>query len=1156
MNLYSPLSPPASKETGQRTAWNGLQGSARALAIARYADQYPGLILVVTADSAESFQLESEISFYLRDENLQVLIFPDWETLVYDPFSPHPDIVSERLNTLSILPSLSRGILIVPVRTLMQRLSPQTFLGAHSLILNESQEFDLQAFRLTFERSGYRHVETVTERGEYASRGSLIDIYPMGAESAYRVDLFDTEIDSLRTFDPETQRTIEKVSEIRLLPAHEFPFNPEAISTFRTRWHDYFDVDHRQCPVYQDVSSGFVPAGIEYYLPLFFDSLSTLFDYLPTQTTIVLTETIQDSAQHFWADLESRYDSLRHDIERPILQPSEMFLRLEELFAALKAYPQIRLNGDQHRLTFDSECLPEVAANVRLKDSYQALQEFVMSRDRRILFTAESAGRRELVEALLKTAGLSPTRCASFQSFEDQGWDTGITISDIETPLLTPDLAVITESQLLGRSPETPRGKKSPAAIDADQIIRNLAELSIGAAVVHIQHGVGRYHGLQTLDIDGTPSEFLTLHYANDAKLYVPVTSLELISRYSGADDSHAPLHKLGSDQWEKAKRKAAEKIHDVAAELLNIYARREARTGISMRAEENDYQQFAESFTFELTQDQSDAIQCVIKDMASAQSMDRLICGDVGFGKTEVAMRAAFIAVQAGKQVAILVPTTLLAQQHLDTFVDRFADWPISIELVSRLRSEAEIEATRLKLNSGNVDIIIGTHRLLNKAFTFKEIGLVIVDEEHRFGVRQKERLKNLRAEVDLLTLTATPIPRTLNMAVGGIRDLSIIATPPAKRLSIKTFVTRWNKQIIREAIARELMRGGQVFYVHNEVRSIDRCAQEIQELLPDVRIGIGHAQMPTKQLERVMSDFHHRRVNVLLCSTIIENGIDISNANTIIIERADKFGLAQLHQLRGRVGRSHRQAYAYLMTPHPKAMTTHAKKRLEAIEAAGELGVGFALATQDMEIRGAGELLGGEQSGQIESIGFSLYMQMLERAVAAIKAGVTPNLDQSLEPTHEINLHIAALIPEDYLPDVHTRLIMYKRIANAADPDELDELRAEMIDRFGACPPALNNMFRITQLKLRIAPMGISRADFTQANGRLEFRQDTPVDPMKLVNLIQTKPNTYRLEGANVLRITHSTDNIDERFQFIDTLLEHLEPELNSSSPLRVSA
>jgi len=1164
MKLHNPLLPPqvhdiapesTSGSRGHRTAWTGLKGSASGLAIARYADQYQGLILVITNDSAESYKLESEIRFYRSSDDLEVLVFPDWETLVYDPFSPHPDIISERLNTLSTLPTLSQGILIVPVRTLMQRLPPESFLGAHSLVLDKSQSFDIKSWRARFESAGYRHVETVTERGEYASRGSLMDVFPMGAKHAYRIDLFDTEIDSLRTFDPETQRTLNLVSQVRLLPAHEFPFNDAAITQFRNRWHSKFEVDQRKCPVYQDVSSGFAPAGIEYYMPLFFESLSSLFDYLPARSLIVSSSQTQSAAEGFWQDLESRHENLRYDIERPILDPSELYLRVEELFAFIKPLTQIVLDGQQHPLHFETHELPDITANIRLKNPAENLREFVLSRERRILFTAESAGRRDLVEEFIARAGLKPTRCDSFQSFEADGWDTGITLSDIEHPLLLDGLAVITESQLLGRSSESTRRKKD-RAIDADQIIRNLTELHTGAAVVHIEHGVGRYLGLQTLEIDGLTSEFLTLEYANNAKLYVPVTSLQLISRYSGADANSAPLHKLGSDQWEKAKRKAAEKIHDVAAELLNIYARRQSRPGVSMRATEADYQQFADSFAFELTPDQADAIDSVVEDMASIHSMDRLVCGDVGFGKTEVAMRAAFVAVQAGKQVAILVPTTLLAQQHQDTFADRFAEWPINIELVSRLRTEAEIEETRKKLVSGHVDVIIGTHRLLNKAFNFKDLGLVIIDEEHRFGVRQKERLKDLRAEVDLLTLTATPIPRTLNMAMGGIRDLSIIATPPAKRLSIKTFVLQWNKQIVREAMARELMRGGQVFYLHNEVRSIERFASELTELLPDVRIGIGHGQMPTKQLETVMSDFHHRRTNLLLCTTIIENGIDIPNANTIIVERADKFGLAQLHQLRGRVGRSHRQAYAYLLTPHPKAMTSDAVKRLEAIQAAGELGVGFALATQDMEIRGAGELLGGEQSGQIESIGFSLYMKMLDRAVSAIKSGVTPNLDQSLEPGNELNLHVSTLIPEDYLADIHTRLIMYKRIANAEDDTELDTLRAEMIDRFGECPPALRNMFRAAKLKLRLVPLGISRADFTRNGGRIEFRQNTTVDPIVLVRLMQSKPNTYNLEGANVLRISKALDNSDNRFEFLEKLIQELEPTPRTESDLQASA
>ena len=801
------------------------------------------------------------------------------------------------------------------------------------------------------------------------------------------------------------------------------------------------------------------------------------------------------------------------------------------------------IDGRHHSVEFATRELPDVSVNHRAHHPGDRLAAFVKSSPVPVLFCAESAGRREVFGEFLGRAGLHPTDVADFAAFHSGGAQLAMTIAPIECAALTDQFALITETQVFGARADV-EVRRDARSIDPDQIIRNLTELHIGAAVVHIEHGVGRYLGLRTLEIDGAVSEFLTIEYADEAKLYVPVTALHLISRYGGADEAHAPLHRLGSDQWDKAKRRAAEKIHDVAAELLNIYAHREAKVGTALVAPDEEYQRFADQFPFDVTPDQRRAIEEVISDLTSPKSMDRLICGDVGFGKTEVAMRAAFVAVQNRKQVAILVPTTLLAQQHHESFRDRFADWPVQIEAISRLRTDGEIEAVRQRLNAGAIDIVIGTHKLLNTAFSFKELGLVIIDEEHRFGVRQKERLRTLRAEVDVLTLTATPIPRTLNLAMGGIRDMSIIATPPARRLSVKTFVVQRRKHLIREAITRELSRGGQVFYLHNEVRTIEQTAAEIAELVPEARIGVGHGQMPKRRLEVVMGDFYHRRSNVLVCTTIIETGIDIPNANTMIMERADKFGLAQLHQLRGRVGRSHRQAYAYLLIPHPKALTEDARKRLEAIEAAGELGVGFTLATHDLEIRGAGELLGEEQSGQIESIGFSLYMDMLDRAVRAIRAGKTPDLDADLTPHQEVNLRVPALIPEDYLPDVHSRLILYKRISSAESRDALDELRAEIIDRFGALPVATKTLFRITELRLVAGSLGIARIDFGPTGGRIEFAADTRVDPFALVRLVQREPNSYRLEDGTRLRVTAKLDDIEARFERVAKLLERLEP------------
>ncbi len=1140
-----PLPPaPQPNRTGERIGWRNLHGGARALASVRAAERHTGLTLLVTADSAAAYRLVRELEFFRADHSLDIRLLPDWETLPYDAFSPHQDIISERLSTLNRLPRMQRGLLVVPIKTLMQRLPPPAFLDGHVLMLRRGEAFDPHTYRARLEHAGYRAVETVTERGEFAVRGSLMDIFPMGASSAYRVDLFDDEIETLRTFDPETQRTLSQCESIELLPAKEFPLDAAAISRFRNRWHAAFDVDVRRCPVYQDVSRGFAASGVEYFLPFFFDELGTLFDYLPGDAMLIRDQAAEHAASSFLTEVAARYESLRHDIERPILPPNALYLSVDQLFGGLARMSTIVMDGERHAVTFATHPLPDVSVNHRARHPGERLTAFLEGDRPPVLFCAESPGRREVLDEFLQRAGIRTHPCASFEEFLalGAGDHAGITAAPIDSPVWCEQFILISEAQLFGSRAEYERYRGS-RVIDPDQIIRNLTELHEGAPVVHFDHGVGRYRGLTSLEIDGATSEFLTIEYAEAAKLYVPVTSLHLISRYAGADEHTAPLHRLGSDQWEKAKRKAAEKIHDVAAELLDVQARRAARGGTAFAAPDEAYERFVDQFPFDVTPDQRQAIDDVIADLVAPKTMDRLVCGDVGFGKTEVAMRAAFVAVASGKQVAVLVPTTLLAQQHYDNFRDRFADFPIQIEAISRLRTDTETDSVRSRLASGTVDIVIGTHRLLSSNLKFADLGLAIIDEEHRFGVRQKERLKALRAEVDVLTLTATPIPRTLNMAVGGLRDLSIIATPPAKRLSVKTFVHQRRKDLIREAITRELARGGQVFYVHNEVRTIEQTAEELAALVPEARIGVGHGQMPKRRLEAVMSDFYHRRSNVLVCSTIIENGIDIPNANTIIMDRADKFGLAQLHQLRGRVGRSHRQAYAYLLTPHPKALTAEAVKRLEAIEAAGELGVGFTLATHDLEIRGAGELLGDEQSGQIESVGFSLYLDMLNRAVAAIRAGKNPSLAAPLPEHQEVNLRVPALIPDDYLPDVHTRLILYKRIASAANADELDELKVEMIDRFGLLPEPTKALFRLTALKLRAAALGIDRVDFGPSGGRIEFTDQTVVDPFALVRMVQREPTTYRLEGGNRLRVTANLADSEQRFARADLILDRLE-------------
>ena len=1156
------LSVPTAPAPHIRHNWQGLHGSASSLMAARLAASAGHLVVYVATDTDAAFHAEAEIRFYAGDE-VPVRGFPDWETLPYDHFSAHQDIVSERLATLYELPATKTGALVLPVSTLLQRLAPGDFVQSQSLILEVGARFDLGAERERLARAGYRAADTVSERGEFAVRGSLVDIFPMGTANPIRIDLFDDEIDTLRIFDADSQRTITTTQRIRILPARETPLDAAGIARFRDSWHRTFDVDVRNCQIYQDVSSGFAPQGIEYYLPLFFEATATLFDYLPADAVFVLEADVPNAAKRHLEEVAGRYESLRHDVERPILPPKALFLSSSDLDAGLKSYGCAHLDPTaarrRHRVDFGSRKLPELAANHRSRDPAARLRGFVGNTAARVLLTAETPGRKVHLDEFLRRENLPGADIADFAAFANGDARLGIAIAPIERGLWFDDIAVISETEVFGHRTEAAAERARRRAIDPDLVIKNLIELTPGAPVVHIDHGVGRYRGLQTFTVDTHDVEFLTIEYAEEAKLYVPVTALHLVSRYAGANEETAPLHRLGSDQWAKAKRRAAEQARDVAAELLDIYARRKAAKSFAFGSPDDDYRRFVEQFPFEATPDQDAAIDTVIEDLTGDQATDRLICGDVGFGKTEVAMRAAFIAVASGRQVAVLAPTTLLAQQHFETFSDRFSDWPVTVEVVSRLRNEGDVKAVAERLQRGRVDIVIGTHRLLARAFRFKNLGLVIIDEEHRFGVRQKEQLKSLRAEVDVLALTATPIPRTLNLSLSGLRDLSVIATPPARRLAIKTFVMEKRRTVVAEAIARELARGGQVFYVHNEVRSIDRAAEEVAELAPQARIGVGHGQMAARRLEQVMADFYHRRSNVLVCTTIIENGIDIPNANTIVINRADKFGLAQLHQLRGRVGRSHRQAYAYLMTPHPKAMTGDAAKRLDAVQAAGDLGIGFTLATHDLEIRGAGELLGDEQSGQIATIGFSLYMEMLERAVASIKAGKTPQLDEPLRTSHDVNLHVPTLIPDSYLPDVHARLIMYKRIASADDQDALDELKIEMIDRFGLLPDALDNLFRTTAIKLRASALGIDRVDVGLSGGRLEFQSETAVDPFTVVKLVQAEPNTYRFreaDGRGRLLVTRRNEDADSRFDFVGRLIDRLAGDADNEAEMRPRA
>jgi transcription-repair coupling factor (superfamily II helicase) len=1136
--------------------WGNLPGAAQSLAIAEAASAAKRFTLLLTADSQSAERLEQELKFFAPA--LPVLHFPDWETLPYDLFSPHQDIISQRIASLYRLPELEHGVLVVPITTALHRLAPTKFLLGSSLVLDVGQKLDVELMRSRLEASGYRYVDTVYEHGEFTVRGALIDLFPMGSKLPYRIDLFDDEIETLRTFEPETQRSIDKVDSVRLLPAKEFPLQKEAVTRFKARFRERFDVDFRRSPIFQDLNSGITPAGIEYYIPLFFEETSTLFDYLPQDTQVFSLPGIEQAAETFWKDVRNRYEERRVDPDRPLLPPDELFLPVEDCFARLKTWPRVVTSQDDvetgvGRERFPAQVLPNLAIEAKANEPLAALSTFLNEFPGRVLFTAESAGRREVLLELLERLKLRPKTLDSWQEFVDSKERLAITIAPLDEGLVLeqPALALVAESPLFGqRVMQRRRREKRADGHSNDAVIKNLAELREGAPVVHIDHGVGRYLGLATLEVENQVAEFLMLAYAEDAKLYVPVANLHLIARYTGSDDELAPLHRLGSEAWQKAKRKAAEQVRDVAAELLDIYARRAAREGYAFADPKLDYETFSAGFPFEETPDQQTTIEAVRHDMLAPKPMDRLVCGDVGFGKTEVAMRAAFIAVHGGKQVAILVPTTLLAQQHYNSFRDRFADWPVTVEVMSRFKSAKEINAAVADLAEGKIDIVIGTHKLLQDDVKIKNLGLVIIDEEHRFGVRQKEQLKALRSEVDILTLTATPIPRTLNMAVAGMRDLSIIATPPARRLSVRTFVMEQNKPTVKEALLRELLRGGQVYYLHNDVKTIEKCAADLAELVPEARIGIGHGQMHERDLEQVMSDFYHKRFNVLIASTIIETGIDVPSANTIIIERADKFGLAQLHQLRGRVGRSHHQAYAYLLTPPRKQITPDAEKRLEAIANTQDLGAGFVLATNDLEIRGAGELLGEGQSGQIQAVGFTLYMEMLERAVKSIRKGEQPNLDQPLGGGPEVNLRVPGLIPEDYLPDVHARLILYKRIANAADEEGLKDLQVEMIDRFGLLPEPTKNLVRMTSLKLKAEQLGIKKVDAGPQGGRIEFAADTPVDPLTLIKLIQGQPKRYKFEGATLFKFTVPMERPEERFNTIEALFERLTPQSTKSA------
>lgn len=1109
----------------------------------------------MAASSLAAQRIEDEIRFYAAD--MPILPFPDWECLPYDVFSPHQDIISQRLETLYRLPQLTRGVVLASAATLLHRLPPPEYVSGHSFLLNVGDRLDIQKLREQLTRANYRNVSQVMESGEFAVRGGLVDLFPAGSHQPYRIDLFDNQVETIREFDSATQRSGKKINSIQLLPAREFPMTEEAIQHFRQAFRTRFEGDPQKVSLYRDISKGHGSPGVEYYLPLFFDRMAVIFDYLPASTLCVLDAGAMDAANHFQQEIDQRYEEMRHDIERPLLPPADIFIAVDKLKDKLKTWQRVELSesepgaqmqfteadADHQTIIYGTRPPASLPVNYKSDNPYSELFNYLNSFPGRALIVAESAGRRETLRGLLQEHSLSPADMPGWHAFLQSPEKLGLGISDLEKGLLLkePNIAVITEPQLYGER-AAQRRRRLRVEREPEAIIRSLAELKIGDPVVHEDHGVGRYLGLQTLDIGDGPAEFLTLEYADGDKLYIPVLSLHLISRYTGTDPEHAPLHKLGGEAWEKAKRRALEKAHDAAAELLEIYALRAARQGHAFPAPDEHYQSFASAFPFEETPDQERAIGEVLQDMQSTKPMDRLVCGDVGFGKTEVAMRATFLAVMGKTQVAVLVPTTLLAQQHFQNFQDRFAGLPFRVELISRFRSQSDQRKILTGLAQGSVDIVIGTHRLLQDDVRFKHLGLVILDEEHRFGVRQKERLKKLRSEADILTMTATPIPRTLNMALASLRDISLITTAPEGRLSVRTFVSEWNRAVVHEACLREIRRGGQVYYLHNEVRTIEKTAEMLRELVPEADVRVAHGQLPEHDLEQVMLEFYHQRFNILVCSTIIESGIDVPTANTIIIERADKFGLAQLHQLRGRVGRSHHRAYAYLLVPDKRALSQDAHKRLDAIASLEELGAGFALASHDLEIRGAGELLGETQSGMIDEVGFTLYSELLNRAVRSLQSGRLPETDTALHSGAEINLHAAALLPESYLPDVHMRLILYKRISAVKDIALLQELKEEIIDRFGVLPEAGQLLFRATSLKILASPLGIKKIDAGPRGVRIEFIDKPDIDPGAILRLLQSAPRTYKLDGPNRLRILGDMPDVDLRIQAIQKFLSAL--------------
>ncbi|MEJ5989272.1 transcription-repair coupling factor [Ramlibacter sp. PS3R-8] len=1155
---------------GRRMALPRPVGSADALLLARLAqrEQQQGrLTAIVTADANDAQRLLDEIAFFAP--GLRTALFPDWETLPYDQFSPHQDLISERLATLWRILQREADLVLVPASTALYRVAPPSFLAGYTFEFRVQQQLDEARLKAQLTLAGYNHVTQVVSPGEYAVRGGLIDLFPMGSPVPFRVDLFDNEVDSIRTFDPDSQRSLYPVPEVRLLPGREFPMDEDARARFRSRWRELLEGDPTKSRIYKDMGNGVATAGIEYYLPLFFEETATVFDYLGAQSTLVLHGELEPAFQRFWQDTRDRYRLLQGDPERPVLPPESLFLSAEQFYTRANEHAQLALRGPHPRplpqagegvsspaLPLAGEGwgegafqqLPELSVVRGAEDPLARFKEHTQRTPNQVLVLAESAGRRESLLDFLRASHLTLPAFDSLEEFLASDEKLGIATAALASGFSWAEEAVdfVTETELFASAPTARRRKKQEQISDVEALIKDLSELNVGDPVVHAQHGIGRYRGLMSMDVGQGSTEFLHLEYADKATLYVPVSQLHQISRYTGVGADEAPLHRLGSGQWEKAKRRAAEQVRDTAAELLNLYARRAARQGHAFRFSAQDYETFANDFGFEETPDQNAAIHAVIQDMVSPRPMDRLVCGDVGFGKTEVALRAAFIAITGGKQVAFLAPTTLLAEQHFQTLVDRFGKWPVKVAEMSRFRSTKEINTALKGLADGSIDIVVGTHKLLSQSTRFKNLGLLIIDEEHRFGVRHKEAVKALRAEVDVLTLTATPIPRTLGMALEGLRDLSVIATAPQRRLAIKTFVRNEGAGVIREAVLRELKRGGQVYFLHNEVETIQNRREALERLLPEARIAVAHGQMPERELERVMREFVQQRHNVLLCSTIIETGIDVPTANTIVIARADKFGLAQLHQLRGRVGRSHHQAYAYLMVPDIESLTKQASQRLDAIQAMEELGSGFYLAMHDLEIRGAGEVLGENQSGNMLEVGFQLYNEMLSEAVRSLKAGKEPDLLAPLQVTTEINLHAPALLPDDYCGDVHLRLSFYKKLATAKTVDQIDTLLEEIVDRFGKLPPQAQTLIDVHRLRVLARPYGVVKVDAAPTVIHITFKPNPPIDQMAIIHLVQ-KNKHIKLAGNDKLRIEKALVEVKDRAQMVrDTLRALGQPKI----------